>query len=312
MASTKSQRPPKPAHALKSPDTRIYVGDCREILPRIPECAAGDIDLIFADPPFNWARKYDEWDDRMPEDEYLGFTYAWLDLCVDALKPTGSLWVNIPDTWAAEIVVHLKKRGLTMAAWCVWHYRFGQNRLDSFINSKVHALYFTKDPFKRTWNIDPILEPSDRATTYFDPRTHAKKTGTNGLRAPMDVWYGKYWGRIQGNNKERRHNHDNQIPEVYLERVIRACSNEGDLVLDPFLGSGTTCTVARELKRRSIGVEYSAANAKSAAERIKAGCVRVRHDTPTQHMTAIFPARSVGKKTAERLAIVEEGDNGRR
>jgi adenine-specific DNA-methyltransferase len=62
------------------------------------------------------------------------------------------------------------------------------------------------------------------------------------------------WGRIQGNNKERRKDHPNQVPEVYLERVIRACSNESDLVLDPFLGSGTTCTVARALRRRSIGI----------------------------------------------------------
>jgi hypothetical protein len=84
-----------------------------------------------------------------------------------------------------------------------------------------------------------VLEPSDRATVYFDPRTLAKDEN-KGMRVPMDVWYGQYWGRIQGNNKERRARHHNQIPEVYLERVIRACSNEGSLVLDPFLGSGTT------------------------------------------------------------------------
>jgi DNA modification methylase len=58
--------------------------------------------------------------------------------------------------------------------------------------------------------------------------------------------------------------------------VIRACSNEGDLVLDPFLGSGTTCTVARALGRRSIGIEYAAANAESAFNRIKNGAVRIK------------------------------------
>ena len=100
------------------------------------------------------------------------------------------------------------------------------------------------------------------------------KEQNKGLRLPMDVWYGKYWGRIQGNNKERRHQHHNQIPEVYLERVILACSNEGDLVLDPFLGSGGTCTVAKAWGRRSIGIEHSAVNAKSAWERIQNGMVR--------------------------------------
>jgi site-specific DNA-methyltransferase (adenine-specific) len=285
----------KPYFSMDDPDTRLYQGDSRDVIPTIPECAQKQVDLIFADPPFNWKRAYDEWDDGMPRGEYLEFTRNWLDLCVDSLTDTGSMWVNIPDDTAAEIVVHLKSRGLHMINWCVWHYRFGQNTVRKFINSKVHALYFAKDPVERTFNVDDILEASDRATTYKDPRTMAKKTGAQGKRLPMDVWYGKFWGRIQGNNKERRANHDNQIPEVYLERVIRACSNEGDLVMDPFLGSGTTCTVARELNRRSIGIEYSKANAKSCAERIeKVGTVRVKRDKPTEHTSAIFAPRVTG------------------
>ncbi len=295
-----SPQPPKPKHVLVDPELRIYVGDCRKLLPRIPECAAGEVDLIFADPPFNWQVKYDEWHDGLPREEYLRFTEEWLDACIEALAPTGSMWVNIPDDTAAEIVVHLKKRGLTMINWCVWHFRFGQNRMGSFIMSKVHALYFVKDPDARTWNADAILEPSDRATTYFDPRTHNKAEGPNGMRVPMDVWYGKYWGRIQGNNKERRAKHENQLPEVYLERVIRACSNEGDLLLDPFTGSGTTPVVAHALKRRFLGTEYSAANAKSAFERTEAGPIRVGQGVINQS-TAIFPPRGVGAKTRARL-----------
>lgn len=295
-----STKPLKPTHQASDPDTRVYVGDCRELLPRIPEVVASEVDLIFADPPFNWNRAYDEWKDSMPREDYLQFTRDWLDLCIGALKPDGAIWVNIPDDSAAEIVMHLKGRGLAMVNWCIWHYRFGQNTLDRFINSKVHALYFCKNPMKRQWHSDEILEASDRATTYFDPRTHNKKEGTAGKRVPMDVWYGKYWGRIQGNNLERRKNHDNQIPEVYLERVIRACSREGDLVMDPFVGSGTTPVVARELNRRFIGTEYSAQNAKSAWERItKVGCVRVKHDEPTQHASAIFQPRAVRVKPVD-------------
>jgi DNA modification methylase len=261
-----------PAHHADDPDTRVYIGDCRDVLAALPD--AGKVDLIFADPPFNWDVPYEQWHDGMPRAEYERFTFDWLTGCVNALSPTGALWVNIPDDTAAEIVVHLKRLGLTMINWCIWHFRFGQNRDSSFIMSKVHALYFAKDPNRRTWNATDILEPSDRASIYGDPRTMAKESN-KGMRVPMDVWYGKYWGRIQGNNKERRHNHHNQIPEVYLERVIRACSNAGDLVLDPFLGSGTTCTVARAWNRRSIGIEFSKGNAKSAWERItKVGMIR--------------------------------------
>ncbi len=211
---------------------------------------------------------------RHAAEAYERFTYDWLDGCIECLAPHGALWVNIPDDTAAEIVLHLKRRGLAMINWCVWHFRFGQCRDSSFISSKVHALYFVKDAKRRTWNPDAVLEPSDRATIYGDPRTLAKETN-KGMRVPMDVWYGPYWGRIQGNNFKRRHRHHNQIPEVYLERVILSCSNEGDLVLDPFCGSGTTATVARAWNRRAATIEFSEGNAESAWERItKVGMVR--------------------------------------
>jgi DNA modification methylase len=261
----------------------------------------------------------------MPRAEYERFTFDWLDGCIECLAPHGSLWVNIPDDTAAEVVLHCKRRGLTMINWCIWHFRFGQNRNSSFIMSKVHALYFAKDarvmetkrqrdeetkrrsvdestqslnlsvspslPSPRIWNPDDILEVSDRASIYADPRTMNKESN-KGLRVPMDVWYGKYWGRIQGNNKERRHEHHNQIPEIYLERVIKACSNKDSLVLDPFCGSGTTSTVARDLGRRSITIEYSEVNAKSAWERItKVGMVDRGEDAGKPQSTAIFKSR---------------------
>jgi DNA modification methylase len=275
---------------------RVHVGDCRDILAGLDEIRQRQVDLVFADPPFNWNRAYDEWDDAMPDEEYLKFTYDWLDLCIGGLKPTGSLWVNIPDDWAAEIVVHLKRRKLTMVNWCIWHYRFGQNTKGRFINSKVHALYFAPDPARRTWNPSAVLETSDRRAIYNDPRTELKRDGLPaGMRVPMDVWYGPYWGRIQGNNKERRHGHDNQLPESYLERVIGCSSNPGDLVLDPFLGSGTTGVMALAMGRRFIGTEFSRANANRAVERMKAGPVRPL-GTQMGVSTAIAAKRSSGSE----------------
>ncbi len=254
-----------PRHAAQKPDTRLYLGDCRDVLPRLPD--RGTVDLVFADPPFNWEVPYEGWKDGMPRDAYERFTFDWLDGCVEALAPHGSIWVNIPDDTAAEVVMHLKRRGLVMMNWCVWHFRFGQNRNTSFIMSKVHSLYFSKSARERIWRPDAVLEPSDRASIYNDPRTHAKSSQA-GLRVPMDVWYGPWWGRVQGNNRERRPQHHNQLPEAYLERIILACSDEGSLVLDPFSGSGTTQTVARAYGRRSIAIEFSEGNADHAWERI--------------------------------------------
>lgn len=303
---------------------RVYIGDCTEriayLLPEIEE----KVDLIFADPPFNWNRDYDRdrarehlkasdehdaWDDAMPREDYIDFTHRWLDACRAALRPGGAFWVNIPDDTAAEIVMHLKRASkfggrelpaLEMVNWCIWHYRFGQNTTSRFINSKVHALYFVDPRAPRTWNPEQVLELSDRRAIYFDPRTEEKNDGMPaGMRVPMDVWYGKYWGRIQGNNKERRPGHDNQLPEVYLRRVIRACSRPGDLVMDPFLGSGTTGVIAYHENRNFIGCEYSPANARSAWERItEIGPLPRGQEDEEPQSTAIHAPRKRGRKKA--------------
>ncbi|MBL4592038.1 MAG: site-specific DNA-methyltransferase [Phycisphaerales bacterium] len=281
----KKKKTPAPlsrAHPDTGVSAQVRTGDCREQLTKFDAVRTSSVDLVFADPPFNWDRDYDRhqsggaWDDSaMSRQEYLAFTYEWIDLCVDSLADHGSMWVNIPDDSAAEIVVHLKARGMHMVNWCVWHYRFGQNTKGRFINSKVHALYFCKDPKNRTWNADPVLEESDRRAIYGDKRTESKRDGMPaGMRVPMDVWYGQYWGRIQGNNKERRPKHDNQLPEAYLHRVIACSSNPGDLVLDPFLGSGTTGVVAHAMGRNFIATEFSKDNAEMAFERIIDGPVR--------------------------------------
>lgn len=306
MARTRKEPDLTHTHPETGVVASVRIGDCREKLLEFEAVKNSEVDLVFADPPFNWARDYDRhqtgdaWDDAaMSREQYLSFTEEWLNICAESLKETGSMWVNIPDDSAAEIVVHLKKIGMHMVNWCVWHYRFGQNTKGRFINSKVHALYFSKDPYRRTWNPEPVLEVSDRRAIYGDPRTENKKDGMPaGMRVPMDVWYGKYWGRIQGNNKERRQKHDNQLPEVYLHRVIACSSNPGDLVLDPFLGSGTTGVVAHAMGRHFIGTEYSKANAEMAFERVVSGPVRDLESLGGDS-TAIFEKRRGKCKAAE-------------
>lgn len=281
-------------------DVRVYVGDCRDVLAVLPEAVEKRVDLVFADPPFNWKRGYDLWKDSLTPQAYWEFTERWLALSIAALRPGGALWVNIPDDWAAEIVVYLKKVGMTMRNWCIWHYRFGQNTTERFINSKVHALYFVKPGGLATWDANAVLELSDRATTYFDPRTLSKKDGMPaGKRVPLDVWYGKYFGRVQGNSKERRNYHDNQLPEAYLHRVISCSSRAGDLVLDPFLGSGTTGVMAKALKRKFVGIEYSAVNAANAYARIEAGPVRAYDEAVG---SAIFKPRKAGPLSLTKMA----------
>ncbi|MEY2716349.1 MAG: adenine methyltransferase YhdJ [Planctomycetota bacterium] len=255
----------EPRFRLGDPDTRLFVGDCRDVLPNLAE--QGEADLVFADPPFNWDVPYGSWNDGMTREAYERFTFDWLDACVETLSPRGSLWVNIPDDTAAEVVMHLKRRGLHMVNWCIWHFRFGQYRRGRFLTSKAHALYFVRDTVRRIWNPGPILEPSDRSVVYRDKRSKAKPGG-RGMRIPMDVWYGPFLGRVHGKSLERRHAHQNQLPEAYLERVLLACTRPDSLVVDPFAGSGTCGTVARAYGRRSISIELSPEAGEHAWDRI--------------------------------------------
>jgi len=234
----------------------------------------GIVDCVFADPPYNIGVDYDNCDDNLSPDEYWKFTAEWIDGCIHVLSPCGTFFAWLPTAFASRVSAHLQTQGLNLINEIIVVQRFGQCTDGNFISGHVRLLYFSKDPECRTWNPDQILVPSDRASKYADRRTMESKTP--GRRVPLNVWGmdEKYFGRIQGNNAERRPLHPNQVPEAVVTRALLATTKKGDLVFDPFLGSGTTCTIARALGRRSIGIELSPEYARSASERIQQGPAR--------------------------------------
>lgn len=253
---------------------RIHTGDCLKILSRLP---AGCVDLAFADPPFNIGYEYDVYRDRRGKDDYLAWTEQWLAAVKRVLKPSGSFFVAIGDEYAAEHKVRLDALGFTMRNWIVWHYTFGVNCTRKFNRSHVHILYYVMDPRRFTFNAGPVRVPSARMTTYADPRAAAAG------KLPDDTWIlrptespghftprGDTWNvtRVCGTFRERTE-HPCQMPEAILERIIRVASQPGDLVLDPFAGSGTTLAVAKRLDRRYVGCELSAEYARAARARIQ-------------------------------------------
>ena len=243
---------------------RVVLGDC---VAGLQAMAAGTVDLAFADPPFNIGYKYDIYDDRQAADDYLNWTRTWTAEVARVLKPSGSFWLAIGDEFAAELkwIVH-RELGLSLRSWVVWYYTFGVHCKAKFARSHAHLLYFVKDPRHFTFNPDAIRVPSARQLIYADKRANA--TG----RLPDDTWIlrpqdvpdgfppdGDTWHqpRVCGTFKERAGWHGCQMPEQVLGRIIRASSNAGDLVIDPFTGSGTTLAVARKLGRRAHGFELS-------------------------------------------------------
>jgi len=238
------------------PVGQIVAGDVLEILPQWPE---GSVDLVFADPPFNIRYQYDKYRDDLAPHEYLEWTEKWIDQCLRVLKSTGTFWIAIGDEYAAEIRVMMRHRA-TLRNWVIWRYTFGQCCKGKFNRGHAHLFYFVKDPKHFTFNADAIRVPSDRQLKYDDLRANPKG------KLPDDVWT---FSRVCGTFKERVGWHPCQMPVTLLTRIIMACSKPGDVVLDPFAGSGTTLVAAARLGRKWVGVELSEQYAAKALERIR-------------------------------------------
>jgi site-specific DNA-methyltransferase (adenine-specific) len=251
----------------------VLTGDCLHHLERLPE---GCVDLAFADPPFNIGYEYDVYSDRRKRSEYLAWSERWLAAVRRVLRPNGSFYVAIGDEYAAELKVLLDGLDLTLRNWIIWHYTFGVSCQKKFNRSHAHIFYYVGDPNRFTFNADAIRVPSARQTTYADRRANPKG------KLPDDTWVLRpqederffepetdtwYLPRVCGTFKERT-GHPCQMPEAVLERIIRVSSNPGDLVLDPFAGSGTTLAAARKLGRRYLGIELSADYAERIRERL--------------------------------------------
>lgn len=256
---------------LRNPTTVVCRGDCAKLLKKVQP---GIVRLVFLDTPFNIGVDYDASDDNLPAEDFWAFITRVTTRAARTLSDDGSLWI-----WALPTVIHryitiAEANGLTLINHCCVVQRFGQHQDSKFISGHAALAYLAKDSKRRVWNPDAILESSLRASKYNDKRT--QQTATPGQRVPLDVWGfdEKYFGRVQGNNQERRPLHPNQVPEAVIRRILLATTNPGDLVLDPFLGSGTTCTVARALGRRSLGIDISENYIRSAVERIKQGPIR--------------------------------------
>ncbi len=237
----------------------ILCGDAINILNSWPEEC---VDLVFADPPYNIGYVYDRYDDRKSADEYVAWSRDWMAACTRVLKRSGSFYIAIGDDFAAELRILGRQLGLHLRNWIIWHYTFGQNTQRMFARSHTHILYFVRDPKHFTFNDHLLRFPSARHTEYQDLRANPRG------RLPHDVW--DEFPRVCGTFKERQGFHGCQLPEGLLMRIILASSNPGDVVLDPFVGSGTTPAVAKRLGRRYVGIDISETYVQHTRKRLEA------------------------------------------
>ena len=255
----------------------VVQGDC---ISGMQQLESGSVDLAFADPPFNIGYDYDEYDDRRATDDYLDWSKTWLSEVVRVLKPNGTFWLAIGDEYAAELKVMMQRElGLTCRSWVIWYYTFGVNCKNKFSRSHAHLFHMVKDADKFTFNADdPLIRvPSARQLVYGDKRANPKgrlpddtwilrpQDTPDSFQSHEDTWYVP---RVNGTFKERKGWHGCQMPELILARIIRACSHDGEKVLDPFAGSGTTLAVAKKLNREFLGFELSKEYAARVNERL--------------------------------------------
>lgn len=261
-------------------ENTILQGDCIDVLAKELKTRGQEpfVDLVFADPPFNIGYEYDAYDDKVEHEQYVDWTRRWITACRDVLNDHGSMWVAIGDDYAAEVRIIGRELGLTLRNWIIWYYTFGQHTKMKFARSHTHILYFVKNPKNFIFHADLVRVPSARQTTYNDKRACGKG------RIPDDTWILRpadapdmfepdedTWSvsRVCGTFKERRGFHGCQMPEKVLERIILVASNPGQMVLDPFSGSGTTVAVAAMLGRRYLGIDLSANYVQQGLERLK-------------------------------------------
>jgi DNA modification methylase len=243
----------------------IYHGDCRDVLATFP---AKSVDLIFADPPYNlqlrnelWRPNMtrvdavdDAWDQFADFAAYDDFTRAWLSACRRVLKDTGTIWVigsyhNIYRVGAA-----LQDLGFWFLNDIVW---VKTNPMPNF-----RGVRFTNAHETLLW----CKKSADQKRYTFHYHAMRNLNDEKQMRSDWELPLCTGSERLKVNGEKA---HTTQKPEALLYRVILATSNPGDLVLDPFFGTGTTGAVAKRLGRHFVGIEREAAYIAVARERIE-------------------------------------------
>lgn len=228
---------------------KLYNADCIEVLKRQP---AVSVDLIFADPPFNLSKEYDNGiTDNLSMSEYVSWCYEWIEECIRILKPGGSLFIyNIPK-WGCYFADFLNKR-LTMRSWIGVNMKFSLPLAGRLYPAHYSLLYYTKGEKPAVYNNQrvPIETCRHCGSELHDYGGYKNKMNPDGVNL-SDIWSDIYPVR----HKKTKNRSFNELSVKMLDRIISMSTNPGDVVFDPFGGSGTTFIVAELLGRRWLGSE---------------------------------------------------------
>ncbi len=238
-----------PREYRSSTDTIAILGDSTGIVETMkPKC----IDLIFADPPYNIGKEFER--KRVARDEYVTWCKAWIDQCMRVLKPSGTMYLMAATQFMPYLDTHVDGKWVVKSR-IVWNYDSSGVQARRYFGSMYEPiLMIVKDEESYKFNAEAVM---------VEARSGAVRKLIDYRKTPPQPYkekkvLGNVWNipRVRFKMDEYE-GHGTQKPESLLEIPILASTDPGDVVLDPFAGSFTTCAVAQRLGRKSIGIEIS-------------------------------------------------------
>ncbi len=251
------------------PNGEIWVGEAINWLFTLE---SESVDLAFADPPYNIKKA--EWDTFESQQAYVEWSLQWIEQVARVLKPSGTLYV----CGFSEILADIKLPALRFfrgCRWLVWHYKNKANLGSDWGRSHESILHFRKSK-NFGFNIDDIRIPYGRHTLKYPEHPQAESSQYG--KGKKNIWRPHPKGAkpkdvieipTLNNSMPEKTAHPTQKPEELIRKIVLASSKAGDLVIDPFLGSGTTAVVSEQLGRRWRGCDLSLEYCHWAAERIE-------------------------------------------
>jgi site-specific DNA-methyltransferase (adenine-specific) len=240
---------------------KVIEGDAIEVMREIPD---NSVDMTFADPPFNLGKRYNNYHDKKRIDEYLEWSRLWLKEMVRITKPTGSIFVHHIPKWLTYFAGFLNEIAY-FRHWIVWD-AMSSPLGKTLLPSHYGILWYTKE--KRGFKFYDIRSAHPRCRNCgIVLQDYGGKKNKMHPYGPLisDVW--KDIHRIK--HKKRRDEHPCQLPIPLLERLILMTTDEGDIVLDPFVGTGTTAIAAKRLGRKYIAIDIDSKYVKIAREKLE-------------------------------------------
>ena len=252
--------------AFDCSDVLIYKGDCLDMMRKLPDAVVA---LTITSPPYNIGKCYET---KKGVDEYLRWSTEWLAEIYRVTAPNGALWLNLGYF---EVTGRGRAVPISYLLWdrspfhllqeIVWNYGAGVSARKTFCPRNEKFLWYVKDPLNYTFNLDDVR---DRNVKYPNQKKNGKLKCNPLGKNPGDVWQIPKVTSGSNRSSKERTNHPAQFPIAVLDRILKACSNQGDLVMDPFMGSGSTAEACLRNSRPVFGFEILSNYVESAQHRI--------------------------------------------